>query len=93
MVYYPDYTAQPEIDPSIDGSKAVARVRDTGGDTLSFSQLSDRRFEVLAYRLKVAEPGNALRTVTLMQGRANGDATSSSTTRPAQLRRSCNANC
>lgn len=45
-----------------------SRPLDTGGDALPFIHLEDRRFEILAYRLKRAELDKSGHRVTLMQG-------------------------
>jgi hypothetical protein len=66
--YYAGFEARAEVDPSVDGAKPPRRPHDVGGDSLPFDQLADRRFEILAYRLKSSDPTYATRTVTLMQG-------------------------
>lgn len=52
-----------------DGETSGAmKPHDAGGDSLPFDHLDGRRFEVLAYRLKVADAASNGRHVALMQG-------------------------
>ena len=65
MTFFSDY--DDALDPAEVTDTTAIRPLDPGADCLPFDHLDDRRFEVMAYRLKCAEHGERARVV-LMQG-------------------------
>jgi hypothetical protein len=67
--FYAGFTEQVDLQELTAGSTAPSpQPQDFGGDTLPFSKLSGRRFEILVYRLKAARLDNSNQPITLMQG-------------------------
>ena len=67
MRYFADFRDALESG-EIERADSDAKPRDTGGDCLPFDHLEDRRFEVLAYRLRCATLDDRANRVRLMQG-------------------------
>jgi hypothetical protein len=65
VTFFSDY--DDALDPAEVTDTTAIRPLDPGADCLPFDHLDDRRFEVMAYRLKCAEHGERARVV-LMQG-------------------------
>jgi hypothetical protein len=63
--YYPEFREEAVLE---DFSPDTDAPIDHGGDCLPFSQLSGRRFEVLVYRVKLAEHSQDDVEITLMKG-------------------------
>jgi tetratricopeptide (TPR) repeat protein len=65
MKYFGEYR---DVLDASDAEAAIARVLDSGGSSLSFGHLDDRRFETLVYRIKCSEQASLNGRVTLMPG-------------------------